>query len=46
MKRLRQWTLRLAAAGVVIGCLTGPAPGSVGACGQSFPVAIASRARE
>jgi len=39
---LRRWLLRAAAASVIVACVTGPAPGNVGGCGASNPVAPAN----
>jgi len=35
----RNWLLRLVAGGVLYACLVGPAPGNVGGCGASNPIA-------
>ncbi len=41
MKRASRWTLRLVAGAVMFLALGGPAPGNVGGCGSTVPVADA-----
>ncbi len=42
MKRVvRSWVLRVFAGGLLYACLVGPAPGNVGGCGATNPVADA-----
>ncbi|MCB9591529.1 MAG: hypothetical protein H6719_02245 [Sandaracinaceae bacterium] len=40
-RTLRSWLLRLAAGGILVACIVGPAPGNVGGCGASNPIADA-----
>ncbi len=39
IRRLRGWIVRTLAGGVVVACIVGPAPGNVGGCGASSPIA-------